>query len=488
MDYQKILMMTNSEYGQFNVQLAVAHEFLLRLDYAVHISSFPFLESKVEDLNQNVWKHATRPPGKAIFHAIDGPSLLQAGLQCPELTSILTKQRGHGVHAAVDTYKNELPVVFTAWSPSDYLKIYDSCMRVIEEVKPDIIVLDWLFFPAVDACNVSKVKYCVLSPNSVLESIPGLRLGKPWKYPQMNSGFAYPLPWTKILPNIYLAIRLILSLAFCPHLKTLQEARNARGIPGPNPPIGFSAPTIIPSRPETDFPCTIPPNITCCGPIIRPCRKLAENDRDLANWLTHRPTVLVNMGSAVIWDTQRTVHFAEGIRVLLQRRGWIQVLWKLQTTSAMGSIEQDGSALQCLRGYIDSGQVKIMAWLPEPISILRSGNILCMVHHGGANSFHEAIQAGVPHVVLPVWYDTYDFATRVEWLGIGVWGNKTVAPRVDGAELGAALMRVVTSTDSMQFFLKAQDISDKLGEGRVIACEKIIELLSADKKERQRDD
>lgn len=184
MDCQNILMMTNSEYGQFNVHLAVAHELLLRLDYVVHIASFPFLESKVEDLNHNVGKDATRPSGKAIFHTIDGPSLMQVGLQCTELTGILTRKKGYGVHAAVDTYKNELPVVFTAWSPSDYLKIYDSCMRVIEEVKPDIIVLDWLFFPAVDACNVSKVKYCVLSPNSVLESIPGLRLGKPWKYPQ----------------------------------------------------------------------------------------------------------------------------------------------------------------------------------------------------------------------------------------------------------------------------------------------------------------
>lgn len=93
------------------------------------------------------------------------------------------------------------------------------------------------------------------------------------------------------------------------------------------------------------------------------------------------------------------------------------------------------------------------------------------------------LRAGVPHVVLPVWYDTYDFATRVEWLGIGVWGNKTVAPRVDGAELGAALVRAITSTDAIQLFLKAQDISEKLGEGRVIACEKIIELLSADEKD-----
>lgn len=112
----------------------------------------------------------------------------------------------------------------------------------------------------------------------------------------------------------------------------------------------------------------------------------------MALWLAQRPTVLVNLGSGLIWDTQRTIQFAEGIRVLLQRRQWIQVLWKLQSSSAMGSVECDEDALSGIRENIDSGQVKIMDWLPDPISILQSGNILCMVHHGGSNSFHEAIQ------------------------------------------------------------------------------------------------
>lgn len=76
-----------------------------------------------------------------------------------------------------------------------------------------------------------------------------------------------------------------------------------------------------------------------------------------------------------------------------------------------------------------------------------------------------------------MWYDTYDFATRVEWLGIGVWGNRSVAPRVDGIELGEALVRVVASDESVGMFLEAQEIASKMGEGRVVACEKIIELV-----------
>lgn len=208
----------------------------------------------------------------------------------------------------------------------------------------------------------------------------------------MNSGFPFPLPWIQVLPNIYLAFRMVLSLATSRRLKDVLEARNAHGIPGPYPPVITSVQSIITSRPDTDYPCKIPANITCCGPVLRPCKPIEEQNPEVALWLAQRPTVLVNLGSGLIWDTQRTEQFAEGIRVLLHRRSWIQVLWKLQTTSPMGSVEHDGDPLSCIRENIDSGQVKIMQWLPDPISILQSGNILCMVHHGGSNSFHEAIQ------------------------------------------------------------------------------------------------
>lgn len=55
-----------------------------------------------------------------------------------------------------------------------------------------------------------------------------------------------------------------------------------------------------------------------------------------------------------------------------------------------------------------------------------------------------------------MWYDTFDYATRVEYLGIGTYGNRDighscvvdndnyVAPNlVDAEEFGAALLRTV---------------------------------------------
>ena len=46
-------------------------------------------------------------------------------------------------------------------------------------------------------------------------------------------------------------------------------------------------------------------------------------------------------------------------------------------------------------------------------------------------------------MVLPMWADLYDFATRAEFLGIGVWGNKKAAPNWTAEELGEAFSRVL---------------------------------------------
>jgi len=45
---------------------------------------------------------------------------------------------------------------------------------------------------------------------------------------------------------------------------------------------------------------------------------------------------------------------------------------------------------------------------------------------------------------LPAWYDTYDFAQRVEMLGIGIYGSRSVTPKVDAVELSRALITITS--------------------------------------------
>lgn len=82
---------------------------------------------------------------------------------------------------------------------------------------------------------------------------------------------------------------------------------------------------------------------------------------------------------------------------------------------------------------------------------------------------------------MPVWIDTYDFAIRVEYLGIGVWGNRLAAPSSEGLELGKALVQVVDGDDSAAMLAKAKQIAVPFQKkpGRRVAYEKILEILNA---------
>ena len=86
----------------------------------------------------------------------------------------------------------------------------------------------------------------------------------------------------------------------------------------------------------------------------------------------------------------------------------------------------------------------------------------------------------MPQVVLPCWLDTLEFANRVEWLGVGVYGSRSATPSVEGQELSQALMKVLgDGIEAAQMKQRAKElayISGKVG-GRKKAFEKIVEIL-----------
>lgn len=56
--------------------------------------------------------------------------------------------------------------------------------------------------------------------------------------------------------------------------------------------------------------------------------------------------------------------------------------------------------------------------------------------------------------------------------------------------MGRALIRVLTSSDSPRIFANAKTLAAQLGpqEGRVVACERIIEVIKAQKKDEDKKD
>jgi hypothetical protein len=79
-----------------------------------------------------------------------------------------------------------------------------------------------------------------------------------------------------------------------------------------------------------------------------------------------------------------------------------------------------------------------------------------------------------------MWIDLYDFTTRVEYLGIGLWGSRKSAPGWDATELGEAITKVVQDNEvSRAMRTKARELSKlcRKEEGRKVAARKIYEAM-----------
>ena len=97
-------------------------------------------------------------------------------------------------------------------------------------------------------------------------------------------------------------------------------------------------------------------------------------------------------------------------------------------------------------------------------------------------------RAGVPHIVLPVWFDTYDFAKRVEYLGIGLYPSRRTAPHVSSKDLSEAISTVIDDNiGGSKMLKKARQLKALCAkvEGREVATRKILEIME-DEVERRK--
>lgn len=196
-------------------------------------------------------------------------------------------------------------------------------------------------------------------------------------------------------------------------------------------------------------------------------------------------------------DDNTAREFAVGLKMFLDKQPGVQILWKLKTSGGISVSSQsqtkseggfagcglNNASLDALSLGIANGRVRIVEWLSvDPSAILQTGLVACSVHHGGSNSFHEALSGGTPQIVLPCWLDTLDFANKVEWLGVGLHGSRAAVPGVESSELSRALLRIFADgEEAIQIRFKAAQLAEIAGKvgGRKKACDKIVEIIEA---------
>lgn len=78
----------------------------------------------------------------------------------------------------------------------------------------------------------------------------------------------------------------------------------------------------------------------------------------------------------------------------------------------------------------------------------------------------------MPQVVLPIWFDLYNYASTAEYLGIGIWPTKETAPDWEAEALGQAFLTALSSEAMRR---KAEELGEVASryEGRHMAAREV---------------
>ncbi|WVQ76415.1 hypothetical protein IAR50_006082 [Cryptococcus sp. DSM 104548] len=484
----KILFLTAPEHGQANVHLATIAALqsglplplapdLSNIELDLHLASFPSL--------------AKRVPAGVTWWEIEGKGFVQRfeeelGKEEGDRKAFDLLSYSTGFSSSLYAYTQILPVTHPE-TPSQYLTSCLSLEHILTTLSPDLVVIDQLFAVGRDVLGKGAWKWIRLSPNSIKDvasAEQGLSL---FKLPALCTGFPYPVPWYLLPLNIFTTLFPLLHNPFNPLLRAFNAARHAAGYEGqfpllhPGEPTGRESRVICMSTPGAEINVVYPPKdkVVCAGPILLPVKPLVEADPELVEWLGTSQLVLINLGTLFL----QTPTFAHAILLsiadLLTLRPDLKVLWKLRK---YGEYDLDLSVL----GDMADDRVRVVEWLDaEPGSILHSGKVACFINHGGSNSYHEGLAAGVPQIILSAWFDCHDFSTRVESLGNGVWGNKYAAPSCTQEEFTAALHTILSPSSPSSTAIQAkakefgQVVRDSWGgrEGREVAAGMVLQEL-----------
>ncbi|KAL2840033.1 diacylglycerol acyltransferase-domain-containing protein [Aspergillus pseudodeflectus] len=475
-----VLFLANSEHGQTNIVLAIIHELLVRGDINVHLSSFPVLEKRLEKLlRDNEQSYDKTYRSRIHFHPVRGPSNTEIFIR--------TGKRGAfhppGYSGSVLGFKSLCEDIW-GWTEDEYVDIYESCVEVIQETKPDLVAIDFFFLQGRDAAYNTGHTFVLLNTTSLSHIVLGLQPNAAWawKYPMPGTGFPYPLPPHLIPLNTMAVMKTAKMYHGSGRRREIRDWRIKHKIHGRFPFADAWMPNrlhLSPALKQLDWPFKVPDNVVACGPILLPVAPVKTQDPEMFTWLNKAPTVLINLGTLYAPNPTVVREIASGVKTFLEATSEkkFQVLWKLPKHPH----DQDeiyNQSVTPLQKELESDQVRIRSWFEvEPLAMLETGQVVCSVHHGGANSWYEVIQNGVPHVVLPAWQDCYENAARAEWLGIGVYGNKTRAPDISGKELSKALIKVVGNKSCLEKAAKLQKLCQKK-EGRIQAAERLADLAT----------
>ncbi|SJX63359.1 Erythritol-mannosyl-transferase invovled in MEL production [Sporisorium reilianum f. sp. reilianum] len=107
---------------------------------------------------------------------------------------------------------------------------------------------------------------------------------------------------------------------------------------------------------------------------------------------------------------------------------------------------EQGYSLITLSEFEGLEYVRFTRWVHDQRRIYKHPALKVVIHHGGGNSFNEAIHYGLPQMVLSQWFDTHEYAILAERFGIGLRSKH--APYIDEDDMVNKMLRLLQGEEA----------------------------------------
>ncbi|WFD30648.1 hypothetical protein MSPP1_001669 [Malassezia sp. CBS 17886] len=223
------------------------------------------------------------------------------------------------------------------------------------------------------------------------------------------------------------------------------------GIP---PPLSLSSDESAPSTPVT------PGLMTSASSIVSTPTTLVDVNMEkeyaqfraitridpLIAWLdkayaSGNRVVYINMGSIFFYTLADYETIVRSLVRLHDRFPSVQILWKVP------DLPYESQPIPTADESSLPPYIRRESWLDNVDAVLQHPATAVCVHHGGGNSYNEALLHGIPQFCISQWVDTHDIGSYVKHSGIGIWSDKS--PVFDEEDISNNLGEMLVDKDNV---------------------------------------
>ncbi|TKY88094.1 hypothetical protein EX895_003190 [Sporisorium graminicola] len=107
---------------------------------------------------------------------------------------------------------------------------------------------------------------------------------------------------------------------------------------------------------------------------------------------------------------------------------------------------EKGYSLITLSEFEGLEYVRFTHWVHDQRRIYKHPALKVVIHHGGGNSFNEAVHYGLAQMVLSQWSDTHEYAILAERFGLGLRSKH--APYIDEKDMVKKMLRLLQGEEA----------------------------------------